>query len=230
MLSVSPQRSLASGPHPSPPQSLGSIGKDHNLFDIYKDSSASPQDSPMILRGVLDQGSKENLFLGEETPDTSSLASGDQEEKKKKKKKRLLGRSKSEKRARSESVKDPEQESTGSPPPLSPTSNKSKKEAKKKKEKDRRSAVEQVLEKELVLAKTTCADYANQLEVKALELKQALQREAFLIRELKQVRAELEARVSRSDLGGGGGGGGGRGTSRGRGGGGGGAELDARVS
>ena len=129
---------------------------------------------------------------------------GDQEEKKKEKKKWLLGRSKSEKRARSESVKDPEQESTGSLCPLSPTSNKSKKEAKKKKEKDRRSAVEQVLEKELVLAKTTCADYTNQLEVKALELKQALQRG---IPELKQVRAELEAMVSW------GGGGGGRGRA-----------------
>ena len=67
-----------------------------------------------------------------------------------------------------------------------------------------------MLEKELVLAKTMCADYANQLEVKALELKQALQREAFLIRELKQVRAELEARVS------GGGGGGGEGDKSGQ--------------
>lgn len=184
---------------PSPPTSLGSERdtlSNHTLFDIYKDSSASPQESPMMIRGVLDRGSKENLFLEESTPGINP-APEEQGEKKKKKKKRLLGRSKSEKRARGHSIKSCDQEElTGSPPPYSPEVGEGK-EGKKKKKKDKRSAVEHELEKELAVAKTTCADYANQLEVKTLELKQALQREAFLIRELKQARqsvTELEVR------------------------------------
>lgn len=170
--------------------------KDHDLFDIYKDSSASPQESPRVMKGLLGRGSKENLFLDDETPDTNSPALGEHDEKKKKKKRKLLGRSKSEKRARDEMIKvcDPEQESTGSPPPLSPGTVRGKKEEKERKKKEKRRAKEQ-LERELVQAKTTCAVYAGQVDVKRLELKQALQREAFLIRELKQVRAETEAKV-----------------------------------
>ena len=173
------------------------------LFDIYKDSSASPQESPMIMRGLLDRGSKENFFQPEDDTTADTNSSPALEEKKKKKKKRLLSRSKSEraktgKLIRGDSVRSCEQdhESVGTPPPMSPDSNKGKKEGKKKKEKHRPREME--LEKELVVAKTMSADYATQLEVKILELQQALQREAFLIRELKQVRQlalELEMKV-----------------------------------
>lgn len=152
----------------------------------------------MIMRGLLGRGSKENLFIEDETPDTNAAVGDHDEKKKKKKKKRLLGRSKSEKRARGEMVKlcDPEQERAGSPPPLSPGTTRSKKEEKERKKREKHKAKEQ-LERELVTSKTRCADYANQVEVKTLELKQALQREAFLIRELKQVRSEPEAKVCR---------------------------------
>ena len=207
----------------SPPRSLGMAGKrqqhslsNPTLFDIYKDSSVSPQDSPIIHGTLNNRGSKENLFQAEDTPDVehpSPVPGGAEEPVKKKKKKRLLGRSKSEKRQQVKSLERPikvldhypqqDQDSTGTPPPLSPESiGRSKKEGKKKKEKHRdRSSVERELEQALALSKLTCADYANQVEVKALELKQALQREAFLIRELKQGRQfleELEAKVSSS--------------------------------
>lgn len=193
-------RSNSSGPPhetSSPQQIEGALGKEKDtisnisLFDIYKDSSASPQESPMMLKGVLDRGSKENLFVEEGPSDFRDNVE------KKKRKKKLLGRSKSEKRARKDSSgksHDHEHESTGSPPTLSPErTSRGKKEGKKKKEKH--SAAEQELAKELVVSKTTCADYANQLETKTLELKQALQREAFLIRELKEVRHEMENKV-----------------------------------
>lgn len=170
-------------------------------FDIYKDSSLSPHDSPVLMmRGLLDKGSKENLFLEESTADTSSPALPLAAEKKKKKK--LLGRSKStaEKRERGDSVRscDQEQDSACSLPTLSPEVGSGHKKKKKKKKEKQASAAQLELERELVLSKTTCADYANQLEVKTLELKQVLQREAFLIRELKEVRqtvTELEAKV-----------------------------------
>lgn len=203
----------------SPPRSLGLAGKHHSLsnptlFDIYKDSSVSPEDSPIIHGTLHNRGSKENLFHAEETPDidaTSSVQGTAEEPVKKKKKKRLLKRSKSEKAGKKSLVKNldhhpgralsQDHDSTETPPPLSPDSfNKSKKEGKKKKEKHRdQGTSEQELEQALALSKLTCADYANQLELKGLELKkksveltQALQREAFLIRELKQGRQFLD--------------------------------------
>lgn len=170
----------------------------HTPFDIYRDNSVSPQESPMLIRGVLERGSKENLFLDESTPDTSPALGAHGE--KKKKKKKLLGRSKSEKRERGDSVQSCDHESTGSPPPLSPESSEQKKEGKKKKKEKKYKLAVQELEKELVLSKTACADYANQLEVKTLELKQLLQREAFLIRELKDGRQNSEAKVRRGGM------------------------------
>ena len=123
--------------------------------------------------------------------------------KKKKKKKRLLGRSKSEKRPHIKTLDRPiksldqDQDSMGTPPPLSPeAAAKSKKEGKKKKEKHHhrdRSSAERELEHALALSKLDCADYANQVEIKSLELKQAVQREAFLIRELKELEAKASA-------------------------------------
>lgn len=217
VMSVSPQLSMSSeggALKRSPPRGLGREILSHDLFDIYKDSSTSPQDSPMLIRGLLDRGSldrrsldrgsKENLFLEEETPDTNSPALGehpalgDLVEKKKKKRKKLLGRSKSEKRVKGDYVRvfdDPSEQQVGVSSPLSHGSEAGgKKEAKKKKEKQRH-AREHELERELVLSKTMCADYANQVEVRGLDLKQALQREAFLIRELKLTRQQLEAKV-----------------------------------
>lgn len=153
------------------------------------------------MRGMLDKGSKENLFLEDSTPDTSPALGvvpwGGGE--KKKKKKKLLGRSKSDSKRHSAKSYDQDQESTGSPPPVSPPEGgASGHKSEKKKKKDKQQMMQQELEKELAVCKTTCADFANQLEMKVLELKQLLQREAFLIRELKEVRqyvTELEAKV-----------------------------------
>ena len=157
-----------------------------------------------MIKGVLDRGSKENLFLEESTPDTSPALGTPQPEEKKKKKKKLLGRSKSDKRSR-DAVKsfDQDHESTGSPPPcFSPTEGKKEgKKKKKNKHHHHHTMPQHELEQELALAKTTCADYANQLEIKTLELKQVVQREAFLIRELKEIEARVsEGRCSNVDL------------------------------
>ena len=73
--------------------------------------------------------------------------------------------------------------------PNSPVPKLSKKEKKRKKAE---------LIGELALAKTQCADVSNQLEHKSLELKHALQRESFVIRELRAAReyvTSLEQKV-----------------------------------
>ena len=171
-----------------------------DVHDIYRDDSTDPLGDVEV-----DRGSKENLYM--EVEEEENLVHKQTEDtggtKEKKKKKKLLGRVKTDKRARSDSC-DQENSSTGSPPPpaavASSEGNKGgwKRESKKKKEK--RTQSEHDLERELILCKTNCADYANQSEQKSLELKQALQREAFLIREVKEVRqyvSELEAKVSR---------------------------------
>lgn len=173
-----------------------------NHFNVYHDSSVSPHSSP-VLRGKLEhqgalRGSKENLFMEEDTPPPPPQSTGHSPGEKKRKKKHLLKKSKSEKKERQDSTQSADHESTGSPPPQSPPSEGgvARKEEKRKK-KEKRYALEQ-LERELALSKTQCADYANQLEQKVLELKQAVQREAFLIRELKEIRlhaGELEQKV-----------------------------------
>ncbi len=190
---------------------------------IYNSFDSNNFDDPFVIKGQLQvqgeggrsqgAGSKENLFIAKDTP-TSSHALTHPQGEKKKKRKRLLRRSKSERKGkyvvRSTSC-DPEHESTGSPPPLasspgtgglpppSPSGGSSggrKEEKKKKKKKDKdRDRDGSELEKELTAVRISCADYENQFEKKSLELAQALERETFLIRELKEVKEQMEEKA-----------------------------------
>ena len=158
--------------------------------DIYSDSPASTHGSPVLTGGQgVKYSSRENLNVEEETSESSPTPLRydnliGKEEKKKKKKLMSLKRSKSNKKQTSA-------EGDLDSPLLSGGGKEEKKE-------ERWSPTEHELGKELALAKTNCAEYANLLELKILEHKQALQRESFLLRELKEVReyvSELESKV-----------------------------------
>ena len=177
-------------------------------LDVYKKRSSSPYVSPFVHRDHI-AGSLLNFYREEEPPELSpvplqSLGSPSLSEdledqvKKKKRKRKLMGRSKSARKFRGDFVKlydlepaiaTPSQLWDGGGGDKEGTMKKNKK--KDKKEKKCATIRIKELEEELVLAKTHCADYANQLVDKVWEYKKVLDREDLLVREVKEFKVHL---------------------------------------